>query len=943
MSGRHNAIFNGELTIMEITLKKCLKSGWLWLALLLVLVSAQCFAVEPFKSKRVIKVAFPQAYPISVTYPDGSRDGVFFDWLMEIAKYTGWEYEFVTDELSPLFDAMYAGEVDIMGGMLKTPSAHILDNCYFPDYIAGHNKSLLFFAKDDKEIQSFDLRTLNDKSIGVFRRAESKIRRLQNILDFYGLSCELKYYDNDKAYNKSLDNKEVDLLLGNDIFDKDKYNVAIEFDSEPYYIVAYKKDPELCEQLNQAIKKVYSVNPNFARETFAKYSIHEYNNTANLTPEELAFVKKSKTLKVALPEECFPFYYKKDGVDKGIVLDIFALISQQQGLKFEYVSAASYEKAIDMVKDGRADLLGYFTNENTTANSQGLLLTKSYMALNSIILRNKDAQFPNASNRVAVVKGANPSRQLDYGEILYYDNYQQCLKAVDSGDADFTRVPANAVESLYMNDYYANLAPMVDSPKIYLSIGLPPDASVRLYSVLSKSIVNLTDEKTSEILSNNILSVGVSKMSVKTLFYSNPILAAVVFASFILMLCLIFFLYIRFRMKSEVMHFKLQEIEAIGKIRSEFLSRMSHEIRTPLNAIIGLLNIMKLSGKSSEADKNSLGKIDSSAKFLLSLVNDILDMSKIENGKMRIETKPFSLNALTKQLENIFLMMAEGKGLSLKMESCLLNSNFIGDELRLKQILTNLLSNAYKFTRSGGHILLTVQESSVEDGKAQLLFCVKDTGIGIAEDELERIFGSFEQALQNSKRDNQQGTGLGLSISRNLVQLMGGDLQVRSKLGTGSEFFFTIILPVYDGELEVDPEEDNDNNKVHELLQGKHILLAEDNDLNAEIAIVLLEMQGIVVDRVIDGQLAVDKFASQPVGAYDLILMDLQMPVKNGLEAATEIRALERPDAQTIPIIAMTANTMQEDQDSAYRVGMNGFIPKPFDVEQLYKSVEKFF
>lgn len=187
MSGRHNAIFNGELTIMEIILKKCLKSRYLWLALLLVLVSAQCFAVEPLKSKRVIKVAFPQAYPISVTYPDGSRDGVVFDWLMEIAKYTGWEYEFVTDELSPLFDAMYAGEVDIMGGMLKTPSAHILDNCYFPDYIAGHNKSLLFFAKDDKEIQSFDLRTLNDKSIGVFRRAESKIRRLQNILDFYGL------------------------------------------------------------------------------------------------------------------------------------------------------------------------------------------------------------------------------------------------------------------------------------------------------------------------------------------------------------------------------------------------------------------------------------------------------------------------------------------------------------------------------------------------------------------------------------------------------------------------------------------------------------------------------------------------------------------------------------------------------------------------------------
>jgi len=384
----------------------------------------------------------------------------------------------------------------------------------------------------------------------------------------------------------------------------------------------------------------------------------------------------------------------------------------------------------------------------------------------------------------------------------------------------------------------------------------------------------------------------------------------------------------------------MKKVENISKVRSEFLSRMSHEIRTPLNAIIGLANLMRLSGEGDPVTQKNISKIDSSAKFLLSIVNDILDMSKIESGKIQIESRPFSMDNLLRQLSNIFLVMAEERKIKLQFKCCFTHKNFVGDELRLKQVLINLLSNAHKFTENNGEITVTVLESADEEGVSELRFSVCDTGIGIPETDLERIFGSFEQVFRKS-RSNQQGTGLGLAISRNLVELMGGILSVRSEVEKGSEFFFTIKLPVYEKQFD-EILENNNEVRIHSYLAGKNILLAEDNDLNAEIAVTMLEMQGVHVERVVNGQQAVDRFQETLPGTYDLILMDLQMPVKGGLEAAAEIRSLSRDDAQEIPVIAMTANTLQEDREKALAAGMNAFIPKPFDVEQLYKSIEKF-
>ena len=950
-------IVSAELSVKFIyytgqyKMSKCFVKNFIcnWLVFLLVCfctgIAKDVSSAEPVQKQQIVRVAFPQAVRLSETHEDGSRSGIIYEWLMEIAKYTHWQYEFITyNDASHMLMELYHPSYDIMGGMLKLPE--LLDEMekvwYYPDHLMGFSYSVLLYNKDDVRIKSFDVKTLNNKSIGVFSGAKTKISRLQNILKFNGLNCKLVYYDSSKTYEKGLENKEVDLLLASDAYIKDDYNIALRFPSEPTYIVAKRSDPVLFRQLNEAIKQIYEVNPNFGEELFQKYFPARYENSTNFTASELRFVKESPDIKVATVfKDNYPFYYDVNNQTKGIVPEIFKLFSQKTGLKFDFVEAKSYSNAIDMVKAGQADLFGDFLSYSVIENFDDLITTKNYLSLNSIVLRNKDISLADEDLTEAAVRGVEHSHTIEHGAVKTFSGYSECLAAVNSGKADYTVMPIAVLEHLYMQDYYANIVPVVDKSKLYLSIAMNKNIDKNLYTVLSKGIVNMSEDQLNTVISNSTLSVEARSISIKSLFYSNPVLSAVVIASFVILLGVIFLMHTWFKMQNKIAYTKLKRIEELSKVRSEFLSRMSHEIRTPLNAIIGLTNLMKLSGTINSSAQKNVAKIDSSAKFLLSLVNDVLDMSKIESAKMQIESKPLAMDNMLKQLQNIFQPMAESKNISLQFHCDLIHKYFYGDELRLKQILTNLLSNAYKFTENGGTITVTVAEKVTENDNSEVFFSVRDTGVGIPESDMERIFGSFEQVLSKS-RNNQQGTGLGLTISKSLVQLMGGVLKVQSEVGAGSEFFFILTLPVYNGEI-TEELEDTTLPQEHDLLQGKSILLAEDNALNAEIAVALLEMQGVIVECVENGQQAVERFASQPLGAYDLILMDLQMPVKNGLEAAMEIRALDRADAQKIPIIAMTANTMQEDREKARGVGMNGFIPKPFDVEQLYKSVECFF
>lgn len=382
---------------------------------------------------------------------------------------------------------------------------------------------------------------------------------------------------------------------------------------------------------------------------------------------------------------------------------------------------------------------------------------------------------------------------------------------------------------------------------------------------------------------------------------------------------------------------QLKIAESVSQSKTEFLSSMSHEIRTPMNGIIGMLTLAhgQLRGHSAE---NYIIKAEQLSKYLLSVINDILDMSRIEAGKIELESKPFELAALAEKLRNMFQKNVEAKGVAFYVEMKDVDVKYIvGDELRISQILVNFLSNAQKFTEKG-EIRVTFRQLQKENGKVSLMFRVHDTGKGMDAKFISRIFKPFEQESQDITKQ-YGGSGLGMSITDRLVHLMGGEIVIDSMLGKGSDFSIYLTLPIAEvSEIETEQEDETGTDFT---FNGCHILMAEDNEINAEIAVSILENEGAKVDVAVNGKDAVEKYAASAPGTYNFILMDIQMPVMNGRDAAKQIRSMDRKDAGEIPIFALSADAFVEDQRLSAMSGMNGHFTKPIDFEEMRVQIGK--
>ena len=399
----------------------------------------------------------------------------------------------------------------------------------------------------------------------------------------------------------------------------------------------------------------------------------------------------------------------------------------------------------------------------------------------------------------------------------------------------------------------------------------------------------------------------------------------------------------------------LKEAEKESRAKTDFLSNMSHEIRTPMNGIQGLLALARANMDDRNLTDTYLERTEKLSQFLLTLINDILDISRIESGKMELEEAVFDLRELAARLDTMFRKTAEAKGIHWQVEMQDCRTHYvIGDEMRLSQVIINFISNANKFTPSGGAVTVTFREMEVIEDAVHLMIRVRDTGKGIREDFIDKIFHPFEQE-DASTAHNYGGSGLGMAIADNIVKLMGGKILVESEEGKGTEFSVYLTLPVAE-EMEMkeqtedsvsdrtakqsrEEEEARRTEAVAQFsLEGLHILLAEDNDINAEVAMELLGMQGAVVDRAVDGTDAVRKFEESEPGAYDVILMDIQMPQMNGWEATEVIRKLDRTDAG-LPVFAMSANAFAEDQRRSLESGMDGHINKPVNYEEVRRMI----
>jgi signal transduction histidine kinase/CheY-like chemotaxis protein len=382
-----------------------------------------------------------------------------------------------------------------------------------------------------------------------------------------------------------------------------------------------------------------------------------------------------------------------------------------------------------------------------------------------------------------------------------------------------------------------------------------------------------------------------------------------------------------------------RQAERANQAKSEFLSHMSHDIRTPINGIIGMTNIAMRNEDNKEKVEDCIQKISEASGHLLMLVNDVLDMSRIESGKIVISNNPLDMHALIQSCVAIINGQIMSRQLEFECEFEDSPNNYLfGDELHLRQILINILGNAVKFTPDGGKIRFQVAEQEERDGKAVYLFEIEDNGIGMSEEFQEHIFEAFSQE-DNGSRTHYAGTGLGMAITKQFVDLMGGNIRVESEVAKGSKFTVELAFDIdFEKKTETQVQEETENVNI----AGMRILLVEDNELNMEIAQELLEAEGAKVSVSMNGQEALDKFLEMPAGSFDVILMDIMMPVMNGYDAARAIRASKHPDAATIPIIAMTANAYEEDVKAALNAGMNAHVAKPIDMEKFFAVISGF-
>ena len=912
----------------------------LMLAAVFILLNSEISIVQA-SEEPVLKVAFPELEGMSQTDQYGVRSGLMVDYLNEIAKYTGWKYEYIgvnSDEIIPNFQA---GKYDLMGGTFYQPGFE--EYFAYPDYFTGRSRAVLLCREDDDRLLGYDLTSLNGKTIGVYERATDKIRYLEEFLASNGLECRLRYYEYEDMENGSLyytlREGEVDMLLGNNLEAGGEFRMVASFQAQPYYIVTTVGNSEVLEGLNMALQHILESTPNFADEVYYKNFPDARTVDIQLNDKEQSYIEQKRTITVAVPLNWYPFYNGGDssGLPVGLLPELFEKISAFTGLEFRTVFGYSYAECLSMVQRGEADILGTYLDREERAFADGLALTQPYINLNNIVLTHKRISYPDAGLSCGILKGRMLPEGFEASEIRSYETIPELLRAVNKGEVDYIYGVSVILEQEMQNHRYVNVVPISresDSTSVAFAIAQP--VTPELLTILNKSISNISTEDKNAMLNRNLVSIGYTRFTIQDLIYANPVACIFVLTGLLFLVMTVILLIIRGRMRNALMESRLEAVEAKSLAKSGFLSQMSHEIRTPMNAIIGLTDLTRMKGKEIPPEiENNLKKIHSSSQYLLALLNDILDMSRIENGKMELEQKEFSLSLMLHELQEMISAQAEEKRLKFHEECLITHDWLIGDPVRLRQILTNLLSNAVKFTPPKGGVTLRVDEISCLEGKAEYHFSVQDTGVGISPEEQERIFVSFEQLKPSVS--HSAGTGLGLPISRSIARLMGGDIQVKSEPGKGSEFYMTLKLPLGTGT----PPGDSLAGRQEKSLEGMKILLAEDNDLNAEIAQELLAVKGIETCRAVNGEEAVELFTASPNGEYQAILMDIQMPVKNGLEAAGEIRASGRPDAD-VPIIAMTANTFKEDQERAYAAGMTGFVSKPVDPERLFSELQEY-
>jgi len=704
------------------------------------------------------------------------------------------------------------------------------------------------------------------------------------------------------------------------------------------------------------------------------------HTSIELTGEEQAFLDRTDEIVIGCPIENCPMLFQdeKTGKLEGIAIDILDMVSEETGLAFRYQALPSGAITYEDLQELQVDMLAGVELNEFNEHSLGIALTDSYFHAAKVFVCKKGTEFhPDDALTIAVSSGSqtierNIRHQYPNFQVLFCNSTEEALSMLRSGKADAVLQNQYTIERILRKPIYGDLqivatASIGDSQCLASLVPIDQnrqniisDETATLLSILNKGIDRLDQSQISFLIIKST-SENAYQFTIWDTLYHYRLAVICLFISLMLSLVLLHKnrVLLQKRREQDAAQKRAKELAAINaqmkeqqlllmdalkraeegnQAKTSFLFNMSHDIRTPMNAILGFTEIARHSLGDTARLTDCLEKIQTSGNHLLQLINNVLDMTKIENGKVTLAEDCCNLQECTERARDIFEAEIAVKHLVFQTDTSAVKNKWVYcDSLRFNQILFNLLSNAVKFTRPGGRVLVTLSQKpcAIREYAAYELR-VKDNGIGISQEFLSRIFEPFEREY-TSTISQTQGTGLGMSITKNLVDLMGGTIQVASEPGKGTEFVLQFTFKLRDQPVKDDSAE---NASAYDF-SGKRLLLVEDNELNMEIAQELLLEAGFLVETAANGQIALDRIRSSAAGYYDAVLMDIQMPVMDGYQASREIRSLENKDLAEIPIIALTANAFDEDKKKALASGMNAHIAKPLDVAVLYETLEQ--
>ena len=932
------------------------KSVCVMLSLLLLLSAVlPVKAAEETAPAKVVRVgSFEDTF--NYVNEKGARKGYGYELLETLSGYTGWQFEYVTCDWSDCFEKLENGEIDIMGGISYTEDR--TQEMLFSDEPMGVEKYYLYADLSRADISASDFKTLNGKKIGVLMGTEPEVM-LTEWEEKYGLETEHVNISNNEDVKQKLANHEIDCFvsLEESFWAELGISTITSVGESGIYYAINKNRPDIKEELDDAMRALDEAVPFYTADLYKRYFSMDY--TPILTGEEKAWLREHGAIKMGFltSDSGVSTFDPATGEFTGVITDYIQFAADclgNQELEFQLVGYDSKEAELDALKSGEIDMIFHFDQSPNLAEEYHFACTNTTWTSNLMVVTNQQFFTENKANRVAVPRNKLSLKKYlafyyPQWEIVDCDTQEDAIKLVKDGQADCFITGVSSEEKYSKNHgFYSVLLPNPAKSCFAVNSG-----NRSLLSILNKTIKAMPVNMLAGALA--MYKSSARKVTLSDFIKDNFFVALLVSSIAVAAILLTILKLLRKARKAEAaarkaandtqkLNAKLQvaveKAESANHAKSTFLFNMSHDIRTPMNAIIGYADLASRHLDDPAKLKNYMENIQVCGQNLLMLLNNVLDLARIENDKTEME---YSVSDIEKDFRNcvaMFRNQADSKGQTLTVTTQLPYPYIYADIPHLTEVCTNLVSNAVKYTGAGGTIRCDVtQKPGEKEGWCDTVVTVADNGIGMSQEFQKHIFEPFERE-RTSTVSKVEGSGIGMGIVKKLVGLMGGTVEVESRIGVGSTFTVTIPCRIASEDETQAKRETNPSDQ--KCLCGTRILLTEDNDLNAEIAVELLQEEGCTVDRAKDGVECVDMLEKAANGTYQLILMDIQMPVMNGYDAARKIRGLDDPQKANIPIIAMTANAFTEDRQVALDAGMNDHIAKPINMNVLVPTLRKY-